>query len=592
MIIRNLGTFMFLIVLMATCCQTIDLSIFGKFKFRCSTAMLCVDEVMCDQFGVISKVPIVLTETEELFRHPLLPCNKKEGGDGVCCRDPDFKDDWPANWVDPVYKPWSPKPTVPTPATTRRPGVTRPVQTQSIPSQVTAPGLIRLKSTVPLVVDPKPLIFLPVEPKPAPEATQGRSRNIDIRVYPESPSDSVSESTKSVGSSGTITVVKESNETPRPNSTVLAKDSYEARNVYIEPSKSNTVVIGMKGNSNSFTPKTASAKIEQIPLEPLRIVVPNTPSNIPPYVKEISNTAKVTVSNDGSRHNSGFISSYKSVTSPSSVEIQTEFIPDVLIIPTTTTPSPDGSTTFQDRRYLPTGSAIPEAATEVPFIFLGPEIDGPGLDARKSSKDIINFFATAGPEISAINPVTDRVGVYISRPIQPSILFESKTYSSTPQVPTPTVTRNSYSSINNKIQNKVEQNVQIPIPTPTSQTEDPCTFKGSSGSYEFKFSSTNCQKNVPKIIMKTPETSSTKLEIKPKKNKEQITVAVVSDTQSEPTKVVGGIRYPVISTEFPSETSVAVETKDSDEEFYDPDILPILLTGCPRRNRVRKLKLL
>lgn len=73
----------------------------AQLKFICSTAMLCVDYNLCDRFGVISKTPVTLTENEELFRHPLVPCAKESGGDGVCCRDPEFKDDWPADWVDP-----------------------------------------------------------------------------------------------------------------------------------------------------------------------------------------------------------------------------------------------------------------------------------------------------------------------------------------------------------------------------------------------------------------------------------------------------------------------------------------------------------
>lgn len=70
---------------------------FGVFTFKCSTAMLCVDKVNCDQMGVISRSAVSLTEEEELFRMPLLPCKKSEGGKGFCCRDPDFVDDWPTD---------------------------------------------------------------------------------------------------------------------------------------------------------------------------------------------------------------------------------------------------------------------------------------------------------------------------------------------------------------------------------------------------------------------------------------------------------------------------------------------------------------
>ncbi|XP_063701746.1 inactive serine protease scarface-like [Culicoides brevitarsis] len=70
---------------------------FGVFTFKCSTAMVCVDKPSCDFNGVLSKTTVSLTEDEELFRMPLLPCKKPEGGRGVCCRDPDFVDDWPTD---------------------------------------------------------------------------------------------------------------------------------------------------------------------------------------------------------------------------------------------------------------------------------------------------------------------------------------------------------------------------------------------------------------------------------------------------------------------------------------------------------------
>lgn len=70
---------------------------FAKFKFKCSAGMLCVEENLCDQYGVISPSTVLLTPDEEEYRMPLLPCKKKEGGTGVCCRDPNYKDDWPSS---------------------------------------------------------------------------------------------------------------------------------------------------------------------------------------------------------------------------------------------------------------------------------------------------------------------------------------------------------------------------------------------------------------------------------------------------------------------------------------------------------------
>lgn len=97
---------------------------FGAFRFKCSTATVCVDLAQCDVNGIISRSTVSLSPEEEEARVPLVPCRQKSGGDGYCCRDPDYKDDWPADYKDPGL----PKPTKkpdeeirPTPAPTRKP---------------------------------------------------------------------------------------------------------------------------------------------------------------------------------------------------------------------------------------------------------------------------------------------------------------------------------------------------------------------------------------------------------------------------------------------------------------------------------------
>uniref|UniRef100_A0A336KSQ0 CSON014394 protein n=1 Tax=Culicoides sonorensis TaxID=179676 RepID=A0A336KSQ0_CULSO len=70
---------------------------FGIYTFKCSSAMVCVDLNVCDQFGMIAKNAVSLTEEEEAFRQPLVPCKKPDGARGVCCRDPEYKDDWPTD---------------------------------------------------------------------------------------------------------------------------------------------------------------------------------------------------------------------------------------------------------------------------------------------------------------------------------------------------------------------------------------------------------------------------------------------------------------------------------------------------------------
>jgi hypothetical protein len=82
---------------------------FGQFRFRCSTAMKCTELARCDFNGMISSSPLRLTPEEEEARVPLLPCRSAGGQEGYCCRDPDFKDDWPADYKDPTVRP--PRPT-------------------------------------------------------------------------------------------------------------------------------------------------------------------------------------------------------------------------------------------------------------------------------------------------------------------------------------------------------------------------------------------------------------------------------------------------------------------------------------------------
>lgn len=85
-------------LILAAVCIGSSLAIIGDdpYMFKCSAAMVCVDLSVCDKYGVIAKSAISLTEDEKLNQHPLLPCKKSDGGKGVCCRDPDYTDPWPA----------------------------------------------------------------------------------------------------------------------------------------------------------------------------------------------------------------------------------------------------------------------------------------------------------------------------------------------------------------------------------------------------------------------------------------------------------------------------------------------------------------
>ena len=88
------------LLICALLCYTPALAQFEGYTFKCSAAMVCVEKSMCNRVGVLLKSPLVLTEEQEKFRAPLVPCRMSDGGDGFCCRDPDYKDDWPSDYVD------------------------------------------------------------------------------------------------------------------------------------------------------------------------------------------------------------------------------------------------------------------------------------------------------------------------------------------------------------------------------------------------------------------------------------------------------------------------------------------------------------
>ncbi|KAL3272114.1 hypothetical protein HHI36_022577 [Cryptolaemus montrouzieri] len=68
----------------------------------CAAALKCVQEIYCSAEGVVSPVPVVLTNEQAQNRVPTTVCRDISSGTvGVCCRDPNYKDPWPsANLVN------------------------------------------------------------------------------------------------------------------------------------------------------------------------------------------------------------------------------------------------------------------------------------------------------------------------------------------------------------------------------------------------------------------------------------------------------------------------------------------------------------
>ncbi|KAK9874462.1 hypothetical protein WA026_002803, partial [Henosepilachna vigintioctopunctata] len=68
----------------------------------CAAALKCVQEIYCSADGIVSPVPVVLTNEQALSKVPTTVCRDVASGTiGVCCRDPNYKDPWPsANLVN------------------------------------------------------------------------------------------------------------------------------------------------------------------------------------------------------------------------------------------------------------------------------------------------------------------------------------------------------------------------------------------------------------------------------------------------------------------------------------------------------------
>ncbi|XP_024086335.1 glutenin, high molecular weight subunit PW212-like isoform X2 [Cimex lectularius] len=68
----------------------------------CAAALKCVQEIYCTVEGVMSDVPVALSREQTENKVPLTDCQNPDTGVlGKCCRDPNYKDPWPAGMMMP-----------------------------------------------------------------------------------------------------------------------------------------------------------------------------------------------------------------------------------------------------------------------------------------------------------------------------------------------------------------------------------------------------------------------------------------------------------------------------------------------------------
>merc|ERR1711892_1143103 len=78
--------------------QTVQAAASQPF-ITCPSAMKCVQKITCNFNGVMVEEQVQLTALQETQRVPLIPCfnPSRSNAVDVCCRDPNYKDPWPAS---------------------------------------------------------------------------------------------------------------------------------------------------------------------------------------------------------------------------------------------------------------------------------------------------------------------------------------------------------------------------------------------------------------------------------------------------------------------------------------------------------------
>lgn len=197
-------------------CQSPGHTFFDTFMYTCSSAMVCVDIAKCDKVGIISNNDVILSQADEQYRSPLVPCRRSDGDQGVCCRDPNYKDDWPTDvkYYDQKGK-WNPKPTIPqivasdskatevricTPPEVKLPnGKCAKADVVSRGSSFGSEGIVKVPTKAPLQYLP-PVTELPcpagTKRGPRPGSCESVEKNVPKKVTPSIVKDIVQEATK------------------------------------------------------------------------------------------------------------------------------------------------------------------------------------------------------------------------------------------------------------------------------------------------------------------------------------------------------------------------------------------------------------
>jgi len=235
---------------------------FAQFRFRCSTALNCTASEFCDKDGVISSTPINLSESQLILAVPRLPCRRPDGSDGVCCRDRDYKDDWPTDYVDPGI----PRPP---PTQNKEEAASRPKPPPSVVREDELAARTYLPPTTRAPTTPR------TTPRPPPPPPVRRDDAVTAQTY--LPPTTARPTTRSPPTTTRAPTTRAPTTRPPPPPPVRRDDAVTAQ-TYLPPT---TRASTTRAPTTRPPPPTPAKRDDAIPTEPSRQYLPGKGDPLP-----------------------------------------------------------------------------------------------------------------------------------------------------------------------------------------------------------------------------------------------------------------------------------------------------------------------